>query len=70
MAAYVLCRIQMRTITKDKLLEYPDGTWIMTNHDLTEILNTAKWNEPKPSGSLNGFWWRRKQLLDELGFYN
>ena len=46
---------------------HPDGTWIMTNREMTKILDFAKWSEPKPSGFLNGFWWRRKQLLDELG---
>jgi len=54
-------------ITREQLLSYPDGTWIMTNHEITEILDTAFWSEPKPSGFLNGFWWRRKQLMDELG---
>ncbi len=56
-----------QTITRDQLLSYPDGTWIMTNHDVTKILDTARWTEPKPSGFLNGFWWRRKELMDQLG---
>lgn len=56
-----------QTITRDQLLSYPDGTWIMTNYDVTKILDTARWTEPKPSGFLNGFWWRRKELMDQLG---
>jgi hypothetical protein len=56
-----------QTITREELLTYADGTWIMTNHDVTKILDFAIWSEPKPSGFLNGFWWRRKQLMDELG---
>ena len=55
------------TITLAELLSYPDGTWIMTNHEITKVLDTARWTEPKPSGFLNGFWWRRKQLMDQLG---
>lgn len=53
-------------ITREQIMVYPDGTWIQTDHAITKILDTAKWSEPKPSGFLNGFWWRRKQLLDEL----
>lgn len=56
-----------QTITREELLSYRDGTWIMTNHDVTKILDWANWSEPKPSGFLNGFWWRRKQLMDQLG---
>lgn len=56
-----------QTITREQLLSYPDGTWIMTDHDATKILDTALWSEPQPSGFLKGFWWRRKQLLDHLG---
>lgn len=55
------------TITREQLLSYPDGTWIMTDHEVTKILDFARWSEPKPSGFLNGFWWRRKQLMDQLG---
>ena len=56
-----------KPITRETLLSYPDGTWIMTDHEITKILDTAIWSEPKPSGFLNGFWWRRKQLMDQLG---
>jgi hypothetical protein len=56
-------------ITRETLLSYPDGTWIMTDHDITTILDIARWSEPKPSGFLNGFWWRRKQLMDQLGMW-
>jgi hypothetical protein len=58
---------QGQPITRERLLEYSDGTWIMTNREMTMILDTAKWSEPQPSGFLNGFWWRRKQLMDQLG---
>jgi len=56
-----------RVIAQEQLLSYPDGTWIMTDHDVTKILDTARWSEPKPGGFLNGFWWRRNQLMDHLG---
>lgn len=55
-------------ITLEQLLSYPDGTWIMTDRNMTTVLDSARWTEPKPSGFLLGFWWRRKQLMDELGF--
>lgn len=54
-------------ITREKLLEFPDGTWIKTNREMTHILDFAKWSEPQPSGFITGLWWRRKQLLDQLG---
>lgn len=59
--------MQHCVITQEQLLSYPDGTWIMTDHDATKILDTARWSEPQPSGFLNGSWWRRNQLMDHLG---
>ena len=57
-------------ITRETLLSYPDGTWIMTDDDITTILDIAHWKEPMPiSSSLNGWWWRRKQLMDQLGMW-
>jgi hypothetical protein len=55
-----------KPITREDLLAYPDGTWIMTDHEITKILDTEFWTRPRPSGS-NGYWWRRKQLMDQLG---
>jgi hypothetical protein len=52
-------------ITWETLLSYPDGTWIMTDTNITTILGIACWSEPRPSGL---FWWRRKQLMDQLGW--
>lgn len=57
-----------KPITSEELLSYSDGTWVMTDHAVTRIIDTAFWTEPRPSGFLNGFWWRRKELMDEKGW--
>ena len=55
-------------ITLEKLLSYPDGTWILTDAKIMRILDTACWSEPWPPviAGRNGLWWRRNQLLDQF----
>lgn len=56
-------------ITPQELMQYQDGTWILTDRLVTEILGTEHWQEanPKVKGDIReGLWWRRKQLLDHL----
>jgi hypothetical protein len=62
-----MTKITATKITREQLLQYPDGTWIMTDRDTTKVLDVAIWSAPRPSSALNGFWWRRKQLMDQLG---
>lgn len=52
------------TLTKAKIMEYPDGTWIETDSAMTQVLNTWPWNTHKPTGTM--YLWRRNQLLDQL----
>ena len=53
-------------ISREQLLGYPDGTWILTDRGTTTILDSAHMDSPKPQSDL-GWWWRRKQLMDQLG---
>lgn len=47
-------------------MQYPDGTWIETDSELTTVISTWFWNAPRPAGVC--FLWRRKQLLDQIEY--
>lgn len=53
-------------LTKQQILQYPDGTWIETDSEMTEVLNTWAWNAPRPAGVV--YLWRREQLLNQLAY--
>lgn len=55
-------------LTREVLMELPDGCWVLTNREMTMILDAI--HEPraaKPPRTQRGWWWRRKQVLDFLG---
>jgi hypothetical protein len=53
-------------LTQAQILAYPDGTWIETDALKSQILNTWDAFEPRPKGAR--YLWRRKQLLDQMGY--
>ncbi len=56
----------MERLTREQITVYPDGTWIETDSQMTVILRTWGMNEPRPRDAV--YLWRRKQLMDQLGY--
>jgi hypothetical protein len=58
---------EYKPLTRAEIESYPDGTWIETDQFCTRILHTWPMDTPQPDGV---YLWRRKQLMDQLGFPN
>jgi hypothetical protein len=56
---------EYKPLTRAEIESYPDGTWIETDQFCTRILHTWSMDTPQPDGV---YLWRRKQLMDQLGF--
>jgi hypothetical protein len=52
---------------KDLLARLPAGTWVEVDDGLTEILHYADRATKPPS---LGWWFRREDLIDQLGFHS